>query len=323
MMWLSFGVIQHERLIGARVGEPYGTLTLTLVFTLIETALITLIILSGNKYLGLTRDTVFSILMIMINGVMGLSLIVGGLKYFEQVYNPRGIASYLLILGPLTGLSLVLPSLTKSAPSGDVSTLMASFIIIFSLTLYGVFLAIQTKRNQAYFQSLPIKDEVNISTHGGELEGDSHSLKYHILLLTLTLLPIFILAKYLSVLVSYATTKHGLPSALDALLIAMLVLTPKIIDALSGVWENELQRSINSVLGTSVAITALLIPAVLGISYFFTGHRVELGLNPVEITLLAITFFVLLIDLSDERANILQGIVHLLLFCTFIVFIFD
>ena len=89
---------------------------------------------------------------------------------------------------------------------------MTNFIIIFSLTLYGVFLIIQTRRNQAYFQSVPVKDEANISTHGGDLEEDGHSLKYHILLLTLTLLPIFILAKYLSILVSYATTKHGRPA---------------------------------------------------------------------------------------------------------------
>jgi len=322
MLWLAFGVVRHADSLAILLGEPYGTLILTVSVISIEVIMISAIMLTGENNPTLARDTLFSVLMIVLNGMVGFTLILGALRHHQQVYNLKGASAYLAVIIPLAGLGIMLPRYTTSAPGGEVSPLMAVFLILMSVALWGVFLAIQTMRHRSFFLQ-PEKSGTN-----GDEADHSHgdlvvrSLAYHAVLLPLTMLPIVLLSKKMAALVDHGIATLGAPQALGGFLIAVLVLSPEALAAIKAALANQLQRTMNITLGSALATIGLTIPAVLGIS-LITGKRVELGLENAEAHLLLITLLVSVVNFNSERTNVLQGFVHLTLFLTYIVLIFD
>lgn len=322
MLWLAFNVVRHADGLAAILGEPYGTLILTISVISIEVIMISAVMLTGESNPTLARDMLYSVLMIVLNGMVGLTLIIGALRHGEQKYNLKGSVAYLGVIIPLAGLGIILPRYTTSAPGGEASPLMSVYLIAMSIGLYGVFLAIQTMRHRAFFQqpvSADQAEETGDHDHGNLVV---RSLGYHALLLPLTMLPIVLLSKKMAVLVDHGTATLGAPQAIGGFLVAILVLSPEGVAAVRAALANKLQRTMNITLGSTLSTIGLTIPAVLAIG-MFTGKRVELGLEEPEIYLLVLTLLVSIVNLNSERTNVLQGIVHLILFFTYIVLIFD
>jgi len=320
MLWLSFRVVHHADALAVLLGEPYGTLILTLSVIGIEVIMMVAVMLTGKGNPTLARDTMFAVLMIVLNGMVGLALLLGGLRYHEQEYNLRGASAYLTLICSLATLGLILPRLTTSAPGGEASPLMAGFLIVMSCSLYAVFLGLQTMRYRHYFtQAPPDPGETAGAAHGGLAP---HSIAYHALFLILTLLPIVLLSKHLARLIDLAVVQLALPQAVGGFLVAALVLSPEGLSALRAASANRLQRAINICLGSALATIGLTIPSVLLVG-FVTGVRVELGLEFVDIALLVLTLAVSTINFGAGGTNVLQGAVHLLLFLTYIVLMFE
>lgn len=166
MLWLSFGVVRHADCLAVILGEPYGTLILTLAVISIEVIMIAAVMLTGENNPTLARDTMFSVLMIVLNGMLGLTLLMGGLRHHEQEYSLSGASAYLGVLFPLAALGLVVPRFTTSAPGGQVSILMASYLLIMSAGLYAVFLLIQTMRHSHFFKQPAESKVANIDAAG-------------------------------------------------------------------------------------------------------------------------------------------------------------
>jgi len=322
MLWLAFNVVRHADSLAVILGEPYGTLILTLSVISIEVIMISAVMITGESNPTLARDMLYSVLMIVLNGMVGVTLVIGALRYGEQKYNLKGSVAYLGVIIPLAGLGIILPRYTISAPGGEASPLMSVYLIAMSIGLYGVFLAIQTMRHRAFFQqpvSADQAEETDDHDHGNLVV---RSLGYHALFLPLTMLPIVLLSKKMAALVDHGTATLGAPQAIGGFLVAVLVLSPEGVAAVRAALANKLQRTMNITLGSTLSTIGLTIPAVLAIG-MFTGKRVELGLEEPEIYLLVLTLLVSIVNLNSERTNVLQGIVHLILFFTYIVLIFD
>ncbi len=322
MLWLAFGVVRHADSLAVILGEPYGTLILTVSVISIEVIMISAVILTGANIPTLARDMLMAVLMIVLNGMLGITLLLGGLRHREQSYNLRGAATYLGVLIPLAGLGLILPRYMPAAPGGEVTTLMSVWLIAVSVTLYGAFLWIQTLRHSGFFrQPVPLEE-------AQELLGDEHghivvrSLGYHAALLPLTMLPIVLLSKKMAALVDHGIATVGAPQALGGFLVAILVLSPEGMAAVKAALGNKLQRTMNISLGSALSTIGLTIPAVLGIS-LVTGATIELGLGEAEVYLLLFTLLVAVVNFTMERTNVLHGLVHLVLFLTYVVLIFD
>src|SRR5262245_14859139 len=151
-MFLSaFAVVRHAEALAERLGEPYGTLVLTLAITGIEVAMIAAIMYTGKGNATLARDAMMAVVMIVLNGMLGLTLIVGGLRYREQTYNLQGASSFLAVILPLAVLGLVQPNFTVTTPGPVYSPVQAAFLSVMSLVLYAVFLGMQTSRHREYF----------------------------------------------------------------------------------------------------------------------------------------------------------------------------
>jgi Ca2+:H+ antiporter len=311
----AFAVVRHAEALAEQVHEPLGTLVLTLSMSGMEMMMITAIMYTGSGESSLARDTMLAIVMIVLNGLVGASLLLGGLRYHEQTYNLYGTNAFLAVILPLAVLGLILPSFTVSSPGPTLSPLQAGFLILMSLGLYAVFLGIQTLRHRDYFVSPETPDPTE--AHGGEI----HSAWYHGVLLLAYVLPIVFLAKKIAAPIDYGISVLGAPTALGGLLVAVLILSPESMAAVRAAMANRLQRSINLALGTALSSISLTIPAVLVIG-FITGRTIILGLEPTSSTLLALTLVVSIVTFAFERTNVLLGAVHVLLFLAYLMLIF-
>lgn len=311
----AFAVVRHADALAERLGEPYGTLVLTLAMSGMEMMMIAAVLYGGSGGATLARDTMMAVLMIVLNGLVGACLLLGGLKYHEQTYNVYGANAFLAVLMPLAVLGLVLPSFSEATPGPVASPLHAAFLCVMSVGLYAVFLGVQTGRHREYFVA-PGAQVPRTEARGGG------STAWHVILLLLYALPIVYLAKQIAAPIGYLTSALGAPGALSGVLVAVLVLAPEGLAAVRAAQANQLQRSINLALGTALSSISLTIPAVLAIG-FFAGKTIVLGLDPAPIVLLVLTFLVSLLTFALERTHVLLGAVHLLLFLAYLMLIFE
>ena len=323
MLWASFGVVRHADGLAVRLGEPFGTLILTLAVISIEVVMISAVMVTGEEAPALARDTMFAVLMIVLNGMFGLTLVLGGLRHRDQVFNLKSAAAYLGVLIPLAAMGLVIPRFTESTGDASASPLFATFLILMSVVLYGVFLGLQSAQQRHDFQQPPTPgsdpDAVAEDDHAGV---EVISVGYHSILLVLTMLPIVLLSKKMALVVDHGTAALGAPAALGGFLVAILVLSPEAMAAVRAAMANRLQRTVNIALGSAVATIGLTIPAVLIIG-FVTGKKVELGLENVELVLLVTTILAAMVNFGSGRSTVLQGAIHTLLFLAYVVLVFD
>ena len=317
----AFAVVRHAEGLAERVGEPLGTLVLTLSMSGMEMMMIAAVMYFGAGGSALGRDTMLAILMVVLNGLVGASLVVGGLRYHEQTYNLYGANAFLSLIVPLSVLGLVMPTFTVSSPGPTLAPLQSTFLILMSVGLYGVFLAIQTMRHRDYFIA---SHAAQGSAGHTEMQGNhqGRSEKYHGLLLLAYVPFIVLLAKQIAKPIDYGINVFGAPAALGGLLVAALILSPESLAAVRAARANQIQRSINLSLGTALSSISLTVPAVLIIG-FLTGKTIILGLPPSDMVLLLLTLVVSMLTFALERTNVLQGAIHLLLFLAYLILIFE
>jgi Ca2+:H+ antiporter len=318
LMAVVFASVHHADVIAHRTGEPYGTLVLTVAVTVIEVALILSIMLAGEGRAGLARETVFSVIMVVCNGMVGLCLIVGGLRYGEQGFRVTGASAYLVVLMPLTVLTLILPTYTTSAAGPFYSPAQLGFVSAVTLVLYGVFLYVQTVRHRDYFLSDPGDAPAGEVPSGGP---SARQFWESVALLVVALVAVVLLAKHFAGSIEAFVAAVGAPVDAVGLLVALLVLLPETLAALRAARNNELQKSLNLALGSSLATIGLTIPAV-SILAMVLKQPLELGVDAHDIVLLVLTFGVSLVTFGAGRTNILPGFVHLVIFATFVFLIF-
>ncbi len=314
----AFAVVRHAEALAELLGEPFGTLVLTLSMSGMEMLMIAAVMFNGSGESSLARDTMLAILMIVLNGLIGMSLLLGGLRYHEQTYNLYGANAFLAVIVPLAVLGLILPSYTVTTAGPTLSPLQATFLIVMSLGLYGVFLAIQTRRHRDYF----VMPEVTQASGDATAHGEVRSVAYHGLYLLAYVLPIVLLAKQIAIPIDYGIGVLGAPAAMGGLLVAVLILSPESLAAIRAARANQIQRSINIALGTALSSISVTIPVVLIIG-MLTDRTIVLGLDPVNTILLLLTVVVSMLTFALERTNVLAGAVHLLLFLAYLMLIFN
>ena len=317
ILWSAMCVVRHADCLAIKLGEPYGTLILTLSAISIEVVMISTAMLHGANNPTLGRDAIFAVIMIALNGLVGLSLMVGGLRYREQHYNIQGVNAYLNVIMALAVLGLVLPNFTTSTSGPTFSTGQQIFFAAVSLLLYAVFLLIQTLRHRGYF--LDVKETT--TKHSPHHLARVRSTGFHALMLLLYLAAVIFLAEKFAVPLDNSIEQFHMPQAFGGAVIAALVLSPEGLGGIAASLHNQLQRSINILFGSVLATIGLTIPAVLMIG-LVTKRPVALGVQGGNLPLLLLTLAVSVVTFTSRKTNVLQGCIHLLLFAVFVLLIF-
>ena len=322
MLWCAFAVVRHADCLAELLGEPYGTLILTLAVIGIEASVIAAIMLTGRDDPTLARDTMLAVIIIVLNGMVGISLLIGGLRHGEQAFNPEGARAYLAVIVTLSTTTLILPRFTISTADPSLTPLQAIVFGTITVALYLTFLGIQTVRHRGFFTEPAVAGKLVENEHGGHQGLDPRSTGYHAIFLVLTLLPIVLLSEKFAPLVDHITEAFGAPVALSGVLVALLVLAPEGLAAFRAAYANRLQRSVNICLGSALATIGLTVPTVLIIGLLAHQH-VILGLDGTEMVLLVLTLFLSALTFGGARTTVLNGAVHIVVFFVYFVLIFD
>ncbi|MBB4226266.1 calcium:cation antiporter [Rhizobium mongolense] len=310
-----FAAVFHAEVVAQRVGEPFGTLVLAIAVTVIEVALIVSVMIAApGEKADLARDTVFAAVMIVMNGIVGLCLLSGGMRHHEQGFQLQGASAALAVLAALTVLTLVVPNVVTRAAGPMFSTPQLVFAGAVSLVLYGSFIFVQTVRHRDYF--LPFEAD-NEDAHAPVPSNRTAATSAG--LLFVALVAVVGLAKALTPSVEAGVDWLGVPKAVVGIVIAGVVLLPECLAALRAAQANRLQTSLNLALGSALATIGLTIPAVALVSIVL-GEPLALGLEEKDQTLLVLTLIISVITLGTGRTTVLQGIVHLVVFAVFLFF---
>ncbi|HEY8566280.1 MAG TPA: ionic transporter y4hA [Beijerinckiaceae bacterium] len=312
-----FASVHHAEVIARRTGEPYGTLVLTAAITVIEVALITSVMIGeegGSPTLA--RDTVFAVVMIVCNGLVGLCILAGGLRFREQSFRVSGASAYLTVLIVLATLSLVLPNYTTALPGPAFAPSQLVFVSVATLALYVAFLFVQTVRHRDYFVALGDEAETGIAH-----VPSNRAVLGSTLLLLVALTAVVLLSKTFAAVVELGRVAVGAPPGVTGVVVGLLILLPEGVAALAAARRDRLQTALNLALGSSLATIGLTIPAVAAVTLWLSKPLV-LGLEPRDAVMLALTLLVSTLTFGTGRTNVLSGFVHLVLFATFLFLAF-
>ena len=303
--------VHHAEVIAHRIGEPYGTLVLAIAVTTIEVALIVSLMIAGGPDAGaLARDTVFAAVIIIINGIIGLALLIAGARHFQPAFNLSGTNAALTVLTALMVLTMILPNVTTTTPGPFYSDAQLTFVALIALVLYFAFVFTQTVRHRDFF--LYSGDE---SPH--DKPTPTPTAIAALGLLVAALIGVVMAGKALAPTISAAVAVAGAPQALVGVIIAAIVLMPEGLAAVRAARANRLQDSLNLALGSALASIGLTIPAVALVS-LSQGFQLTLGLSPLDTELLILSLFLAVLSLQIGRTTVLNGVVHLTVFAVYL-----
>jgi len=311
--------VHHAEVIAMRVGATRGTLVLALAVTVIEVGLIVSMMTNDTPDSAtVARDTVFAAVIIVTNGILGVSLLLGGLRFKELGFHAGGTNSLLAVLGVLSGLTLVLPTYTTSTAARTYSPAQLVYVSVASLVLYAGLLFAQTTSHKDYFQPVPVEEGEAVSEHA---IPSRRKAWVGFGSLILSLVSVIGFAKTLSPAIEQGIVAIGAPRATVGIVIALLVLAPEMLAAVTAARHNLLQTSLNLALGSGAASIALTIP-VVGVFALITGRPLVLGLEPKNMAFLVLTFLTGSLTLARGSSTALDGLIHLVLLGTFLAFSF-
>ncbi|WP_183898840.1 calcium:proton antiporter [Rhizobium metallidurans] len=313
----ALAVVRHADHLAERLGEPYGTLILTLSITTMEVVAITAVMQHGENNPTLVRDTLFAVVMIILNGMVGLSLLFGAWRRHEQRHNLQGANAYLGVIVPLATLSMIMPNFTHPSGGPGYSTVQQSVLAFISVGLYGVFLMLQTGRHRGFFI-----DDTEEAMPQSRHAAHRGPLWWPIVMLLVYMSLVVFLVEQLAAPIDYFIETLRAPPALGGVIMAILVATPEAISAVRASVANHLQRSVNIFLGSVLSTIGLTVPAMLVISHL-TGNPVILGLDHSSPIMLVLTLALSIITFSSGRTHLMQGAVHLVLFVAYFLLIFE
>jgi len=305
----SLRVAHHAEILAEKVGEPYGTMILTLSAVLVEVVILA-IMLSNNHNPTLARDTIYSAVMLDINGIIGVAAILGGLRHGEQPYNDASGKTYTVMIMTGMGVSMLVPEFIPVA-HWKVYSVFSIAIMIF---LYAMFLRLQTTKHSYFFSYSYAATGVDHHEHGGKT---THSA----VILVVGLVLIGLLAEVMSKTLEIGLEGTGLPPVFPALVVAAISASPEILTALRAALANRMQPVINIAMGASLSTVVLTVPVIELIS-LINDQKIHMALTPTQSIMTALTLIVAAVNLNDGQTNAIEGTTHFVLFCAFIMLAF-
>lgn len=314
ILFSAFSVVRHADVLAHRLGEPFGSLILSLSVVILEVSLISTLMAKGETVPTLMRDTLYSLIMMVLGGLVGVTLLVGGRKFSTQYVNLSGIAQYLMSIVPLSIIVLILPI---ALPKNTFSSGQIAVVALISAVMYAVFLMIQTKTHQNLFiYEHEDEEQDNEGHHHGK--PSSHSSLWHAICLVLHLLCVVAVTKMNANALDHLLYELNAPKAFTGFLIALLILSPEALGTIKATMNNQLQRAMNICFGSIIATISLTVPAVCLIA-FITNKHLEFGLSIPNAILLSSALFLSSLSFITGKTNQLTGISHLSLFVVYLM----
>ncbi len=309
----SMRVAHHAETLAVKVGDPYGTMILTLSAVAVE-VIILAIMMSGESSSTLVRDTIYAAVMLDINGILGLAALLGGLKHGEQPYNDDSSRTYGVMILTAMGISMIVPEFIPDAKWHYYS----AFTIVAMIALYALFLRMQVGRHSYFFSYSYPRTEKKLAAGEAEEHHEEESTTTSIVTILIGVVLIGVLAEFMSAFMDTGLKGTGAPPAIAAIVVAAISAAPEILTALRAALRNRMQATVNIALGASLSTVILTVPVMEAIA-LYTGQPFMMAMSPVQTVMVMITLIVAAINLNDGETNAIEGMTHFILFATFIM----
>ncbi|GES45743.1 calcium:proton antiporter [Rhizobium dioscoreae] len=309
----SMRVAHHAETLAVKVGDPYGTMILTLSAVAVE-VIILAIMMSGESSPTLVRDTIYAAVMLDINGILGLAALLGGLKHGEQPYNDDSSRTYGVMILTAMGISMIVPEFIPDAKWHYYS----AFTIVAMIALYALFLRMQVGRHSYFFSYSYPRSEKKLAAGEAEEHHEEESTTTSIVTILIGVVLIGVLAEFMSAFMDTGLKGTGAPPAIAAIVVAAISAAPEILTALRAALRNRMQATVNIALGASLSTVILTVPVMEAIA-LYTGQPFMMAMSPVQTVMVMITLIVAAINLNDGETNAIEGMTHFILFATFIM----
>ncbi|MDP2787399.1 MAG: calcium:proton antiporter [Pseudomonadota bacterium] len=305
---VAFRIAHHAEVLALRLGEPYGTLILTIAAVSVEVVIL-VVLLQGAPNPTLARDTVFAAVMIDINGILGAAAIIGGLKHGNPKYNLDSANSFIAMLLVALGIGMFIPDFVPDTHWQIYSAVSVGVMAV----MYLAFLRLQTVEHRQFFE------------HAADLDAEAHDIAHspnvlHVGVMLAAIVLVGLLSEVLSVLLDAGLAGTSLPKTIPAVLVALISASPEILTALKAAHNDRMQTTVNIALGASLATVLLTLPVIEGIA-LFTGDRIVMALTPIQAGMLLLTLLTVMNNLHDGETNAIEGISHFALFATFVALV--
>jgi Ca2+:H+ antiporter len=307
----SMRVAHHAELLAEKVGDPYGTMILTLAAVLVEVVILA-IMMSNEASPTLVRDTIYSAVMLDINGILGLAALMGGIKHGEQSYNDDSARSYSVMILTAMGVSMVVPEFIPEANW----KIYSAFTIGAMVVLYALFLRMQVGPH-SYFFSYSYPDKRR-KKEPQDAQAKAPSIGLSIGILVFGIAVIGALAEVMSKTLDLGLEGTGAPPVITAILVAAISAAPEILTALRAALANRMQSVVNIAMGASLSTVILTVPVMEAMA-LYTGQPFQMAMTPVQTVMIFLTLIVSAINLNDGETNAIEGMTHFVLFATFIM----
>jgi Ca2+:H+ antiporter len=307
----SVRVAHHAEVLAAKVGDPYGTMILTLAAVAVE-VIILAILMSSESSPTLVRDTIYSAVMLDINGILGLAALLGGLKHGEQSYNDDSGKTYGVMILTAMGISMIVPEFVPDLKWHYYS----AFTIGAMIALYALFLRMQVGQHSYFFSySYPRAEKKRESPQEQHAEDSTAA---SIVTILVGVIIIGALAEFMSAFMNVGLKDSGAPPAIAAVIVAAISAAPEILTALRAALRNRMQATVNIAMGASLSTVILTVPVMEGIA-LYTGQPFIMAMSPVQTVMVTITLIAAAINLNDGETNAIEGMTHFILFATFVM----
>jgi len=306
IMLASLRVAHHAEVLAEKVGEPYGTMILTLAAVLVEVVILG-IMMSHTSSPTLVRDTIYSAVMLDMNGIMGVAAILGGLRHGEQPYNVDSGNTYIVMILTAMGVSMIVPEFIPTANWKAYSI----FTILIMVVLYGMFLRLQTTKHSYFFSYRYAETGSQESSHHG-------SIKTSVSLLIVGVILIGLLSEVMAKTMDAGLAGSGVPPIVAAVLVAFISASPEILTAVRAALANRMQPVVNIALGASLSTVILTVPVMEALA-LFSDKQIHIALSPTQTVMTVLTLVVTAINLHDGETNAIEGLTHFVLFATFLM----
>ena len=317
ILFASVRVAHHAETLAERLGEPYGTMVLTLSAVLVEVVILA-IIMSESPSPTLARDTIYSAVQLDINALLGLSALLGGLRHGEQPYNVDSGNTYIVMILTGLGVAMVLPAFVPAAHWQSYSL----FTIAVMIVLYSLFLRLQTGRHSYFFSyayaQKPMDAEAlaHAASHHGE--HSKAGLAPPLVGIAVGIALIGMLSEVMAKTLATGLAGTGAPPIVAPLVVATISASPEILTALRAALANRMQPVVNIALGASLATVILTVPVIEALA-LFTHHPIEMALSVPQRVMTLLTLLVATINVHDGETNAIEGLTHFVLFAAFLM----
>ncbi len=250
--------------------------------------------------------------------VMGLSMLLGGLRYKEQEFQPI-VARVNGSSMTLAVTAIVLPTTVIYTSNGVEDLAIRNLSITVAVVLmivYALTLLFSLKTHSYLYEVGLVELEGELQPGAIEVPAHKPNLTLWIGVLVIATLAVAFESEIFVGVVEEATKGLGLtPLFTGVILLPLVGGAAEYVTAVSVAIKNNMDLSVSVAMGSSLLV-ALLVAPILVLVGVATGQPMDLNFNPFEVVAVAVAVAVANLISLDGRSNWLEGT---LLLATYVV----